>query len=378
MYKVMAQSPLFAELQAGALEMMEAGYVAASLKTRDAAMRAFEYFCGEYKVTRPVMILEAEVAGDLRASCHNELSLMYFAYWLLTCGYAATTCGNYVSLAKNKISSDLGYHIVATGASVRLPKMLRAIRRLHGGVRRQRRGWRAHHMVALRAILGDSVSHGDLVDEVLLNGMRAGLLRGREVGPSKASEFDGTRDPLWGDVTFESLPEPHMVWHVYPAKKAAGCNTKVPVLFPADSGPCSTYESMWRMRAAREALEGGPVHPEAPLLISAWGKGGVAIPVTTQYVRSTFKRAAKAIGIDPRLVGAHSGRIGGATDHFAMGTPPIEIQVLGRWDSDIWQIYARQCVGRSLRFTEAAARCDDVDLEEARPGYAQPARVTRA
>ena len=31
-----------------------------------------------------------------------------------------------------------------------------------------------------------------------------------------------------------------------------------------------------------------------------------------------------------------------------------------------------------LRFTEAAARCDDVDLEEARPGYAQPARVTRA
>ena len=61
-------------------------------------------------------------------------------------------------------------------------------------------------MRALREVLGSSTSHADLVDEVLLNGMRAGLLRGREVGPSKASEFDGTRDPLWGDVTFESLP----------------------------------------------------------------------------------------------------------------------------------------------------------------------------
>ena len=83
--------------------------------------------------------------------------------------------------------------------------------------------------------------------------------------------------------------------------------------------------------------------------------------------------------MDPRLVGAHSGRIGEeATDRFAQGTPPIEIQVLGRWDSDIWQVYARQCVASSLRYSEAASRCADVDLEEARPGYAQPARVTRA
>jgi hypothetical protein len=302
---------------------------------------------------------------------------MYFAYWLLTCGYAATTCGNYVSLVKNKISNDLGYVIVVTAASVRLPKMLRAIRRLHGGVRRQSRGWRAHHVRTLREVLGESMPHGDLVDEVLLNGMRAGMLRGAEVGPAKASQFDGTRDPVWKDVTFESFPEPHMVWMIFPAKKAAGCNTKVPVLFPADSGPCSTYVSMQRMRSARLELEGGHVHEEAPLLVSKW-VGGVATAVTTQHVRSMFKRAARAIGIDPRLVGAHSGRIGGATDHFAQGTPPIEIQVLGRWDSDIWQIYARQCVANSLRYSEAASRCTDVDLEEARPGYAQPARVTRA
>ena len=260
---------------------------------------------------------------------------------------------------------------------MRLPKMLRAIRRLHGGVRRQRRGWRAHHMVSLRAILGDSVSHGDLVDEVLLNGMRAGMLRGAEVGPAKASAFDGTRDPVWKDVTFESLPEPHMIWMVYPAKKAAGCTAKVPILFPADTGPCSTYMSMQRMRSARLELEGGHVNEDAPLLVSHWVRG-VATAVTTQHARSTFKRAARAIGMDPRLVGAHSGRIGGATDHFAQGTPPIEIQVLGRWDSDVWQIYARQCVSKSLRYSEAASRCTDVDLEEARPGYAQPARVTRA
>ena len=115
-----------------------------------------------------------------------------------------------------------------------------------------------------------------------------------------------------------------------------------------------------------------------PLFWVAGARSSGRAPATTQYVRGLFKRAAKAIGLDPADYGGHSGRIGGATDHFAAGTPAIEIQIIGRWDSDIWQIYARQCVGTTLRCTRAAAANTDVDLEAAREGYSQPARVSRA
>ena len=83
---------------------------------------------------------------------------------------------------------------------------------------------------------------------------------------------------------------------------------------------------------------------------------------------------ARAIGLDPKDLGAHSGRFGGATDLFAANVPPVAIQIAGRWDSDIWAIYARRCVAQSLGYSRAAADCTDVDLEELLPSYSQPAR----
>ena len=71
------------------------------------------------------------------------------------------------------------------------------------------------------------------------------------------------------------------------------------------------------------------------------------------------------------------GRIGGCTDHFAVGTPPIIIQVMGRWDTDCWKIYDRQCVGQTLDYAEHADHNEDEDLEAVIQDYAQPARITR-
>ena len=48
-----------------------------------------------------------------------------------------------------------------------------------------------------------------------------------------------------------------------------------------------------------------------------------------------------ALGLDPARFGAHSLRIGGATAALAAGVPPSLIRVLGRWSSDIYQIYCR-------------------------------------
>ena len=48
-----------------------------------------------------------------------------------------------------------------------------------------------------------------------------------------------------------------------------------------------------------------------------------------------------AIGQDAARYGAHSLRIGGATAALAAGVEPSMIRLLGRWSSDVAEIYMR-------------------------------------
>jgi hypothetical protein len=306
---------------------------------------------------------------------------MLFACWLSRLGYAATTCGGYTSLVKVGLGVQVGCNLVFQEASTRLPKLLRGLRRLVGQVRRRRLGWRALHQEALFRKHGVTRNTWEMTDHCLLTCAREGLLRAREIGPDRAEDFDSTRDPTCSDVSFVDKPEPHMIIMIYPAKRPAGSNNKVPVLFPFSSDPNSAYQAVLALKRTRERHVDGITRWEAcnPLFLAPPPHGHKTSPrpATTSTLRALFKGAARYIGLDPADFGGHSGRIGGATDHFAAGTPAVEIQILGRWDSDIWQIYARQCVGATLSCARAAACNRDVDLEAALDGYSQPARVAR-
>lgn len=47
------------------------------------------------------------------------------------------------------------------------------------------------------------------------------------------------------------------------------------------------------------------------------------------------------LGLDGKLFGAHSLRIGGATAALAGRAAPEVIRLAGRWNSDLWEIYSR-------------------------------------
>ena len=63
-------------------------------------------------------------------------------------------------------------------------------------------------------------------------------------------------------------------------------------------------------------------------------------------------------GRDASLYGAHSLRIGGATAALAAGVAPSLIRLMGRWSSDVYEIYTRMSlqaalqVGRAVTSTE--------------------------
>ena len=72
-------------------------------------------------------------------------------------------------------------------------------------------------------------------------------------------------------------------------------------------------------------------------------------------LREQVKRLMQAIGLDPARFGAHSLRIGGASAALAAGVPPTLIRLLGRWSSDVYEIYCRMSEEAALRAGTALA-----------------------
>jgi hypothetical protein len=369
----------FDELCEEAQSLIGKSYTEGTQKNVATAMRAWHAFQADYFHARPIMLRQPEFAGDLRASLHNEISMMLFVVFCWRGGLAPSSSATYASLVRNELGANLGWKLTCREAETRLPRLLRGLRKFDKRRRRKRNGFRAHHHRRFMSISGIPVSEHDTARHALMATAREGLARGADMLPAKAADFDWETDVCVGDVSFVSSPERHMVLMMRPAKKR-DLQEKVPVIFHSSDQPESAYflvSQMLEQRGARASARGGALGDREPLFIETEGDLTDPKSLTIQSLRGLFKLAAGAIGLDPAFFSAHSGRIGGATDHFASGTPAIVIQICGRWDSDIWQIYARQCLGQTLQHARLAAANEDVDLEENIPGYTQPARTTR-
>lgn len=93
-----------------------------------------------------------------------------------------------------------------------------------------------------------------------------------------------------------------------------------------------------------------------------------------RHARALFKSSGEAIGVDMNELGAQSARIGGATDLMVTNCSPVMLQVAGRWDSDLYAIYTRQCLGQVLEMNRKAALVVDPDIESLMPKHTQHAR----
>jgi hypothetical protein len=80
-------------------------------------------------------------------------------------------------------------------------------------------------------------------------------------------------------------------------------------------------------------------------------------------VRAVVKALMKAVGEDPALFGAHSLRIGGASAALAAGVEPSVLRICGRWNSDIFEIYARLSREAASRVTSLIGSTAFFDLE---------------
>ena len=105
-------------------------------------------------------------------------------------------------------------------------------------------------------------------------------------------------------------------------------------------------------------------------------RGGADSAVDTSDVARVAKSVARAAGESGLLHGAHSGRIGGATDYRDLKGLEAGKRILkffGRWRGDISFIYQRQSVDEALEASAAVMGVRTRELEAVFAGFTQPA-----
>ena len=302
------------------------------------------------------MVQRATVFDGHAAQRQVEDHLILFAVWLVDArGVAPSTAKAYISTVRAWHGRRFG-DMLPSYAAVRLKAVFKGMRALKGHPERNRRGRaiKTQHLATGLAQAFGSSPEG-LCATAALSLAFCGLLRVSEYAAVSAAGFDKRKQPRVCDVRFgaDEYGEYAAVL-VNPSKKgqqSKGKSTEVVVRDGELLQPVAALKAMLRSRKVTTADE--------PLFM--WRGRPLTRHTVTQLVRLTMEAA----GQPPKSYNSHGLRIGGATAALAAGVPPESIRIMGRWDSDVYQIYCRMSRQVAMRVGSVIASTPFDDLVDA-------------
>ena len=299
--------------------------------------------------------------APLAEKLEEELLVMRFACWLVEeRGVTPETARKYVSGVQAWHERRFGIRLAGGLKLARLPAMLKGMVRLQGGrtPRKLRKGVRPRTLQrAMRACLGGaSAAEANWVAALTVG--FCGLLRGAELGLGPRTRWDAAECLTRADVSFRTRNgRRYVVVMMRPCKNDKVEQGKtVPLLLSGGGKYLDPVRALERLFALDPVPE--EERASTPLFREATGAA-----LTTRRIRAVVKALMAEVGEDPRLFGAHSLRIGGATAALSKGVPAMVIRAMGRWSSEIYEIYCRASDEAVLRFGAAIASADYEDLE---------------
>ena len=306
--------------------------------------------------------------GDMRAMAHNEWTLCLWVLWLrgqvsrkTKRKLKAGSIRSRVSLLVGLLSHRYGFRLVQD--PIRLKALIKKLTAADpmAAVRRKRRGIRRRHLrrVWQRAPAVRRTSVVARAEWAAATVAWHVLARGGEMALVQRSDLRFMRDGR-GRRYAE-------LW-LRPLKKRGGAaQAKVPQYILERPG--EEWEPYAALARLSDTLDAAQQPQTAPLF-----QGGDGRPINASRMRQIARQYARVLGVPPEQVGAHSFRIGGATDLVATGQlSQLLLQAKGRWQSDIGRIYARMTRRAHLAASELMHHARGRDLEELLPTFTQAA-----
>ena len=336
------------------------------------AVRHWVRFCLHGRRISPARPTEGE--SGLEEKLREEALLMDFGLWLTVC----EPLGNKISVntAAGYVGTVQAWHDRRFGRKIGMGLELNRLRDMFKGMRRelgqpprkQRFGVRTQHLAEGLAMLEPSGAESPKQRRDIINIQAAlatafvGLMRGAEFALQDGESWASPSNLSRGDLSFfrDERGALCAALMMRPCKSGRYLHGKHFRLVLAGGGKLvDPVAALWRLvhedpvpKAQRESTPLFRTH-----------RGGVAEALTVAQVRDTVKQLMREVGEDPAMFGAHSLRIGGATAALTAGVHPSVIRLCGRWNSDLWELYARVSRESAARVTSLIGSTPFHDLE---------------
>jgi hypothetical protein len=274
-----------------------------------------------------------------------------------------TACG-YLSLVRTWHEHCTGLDLCKGISMVRSKRQVRGLRRKNPSSKRSvRKAMVRQTMLRWRRARAVVMSRDDANRWLAATLALKFLLRPGEVCKSPSAKWNPCRMLCAGDLRLGVSVSPagkqvHTLT-IFPLKKGPGQAKDLVIPFEDDSGQCLSVVDAFRAVCAHSPGRA----PDGPMCMLK-GK-----PMSTTDLRSLARSMAKAGGLAPAEFGGHSYRIGGATALHALGCPELVLKTIGRWSSDIFEIYARAEAAQLCKFQGQLTEVDAVPLEASVPGW---------
>lgn len=343
-------------------------YCPKSKPTLTTALNAFARFAETHG--NGAKFMQPRSQADLRAHTHNETIIMLFMLWLSKQKskkgvglLAQSTTETYADLVSRQVQHQLGCAI--THRPARIKRLTKLMRNQTTATRRKRMGLRCAH---LREIWE---KHKEVKEDTRAARAMWAMVTVAWGLMARAGEMTQI---LLQDVSFHRLRSGtrYVMIMLAPLKKQHA--EKIPQIIkyiPAE-GEWQPYLALKRFVTASKRAH---VSNEMNLFALPNKKGNNKV-ISVESFRQTVRQLAANLQLPANQFGAHSCRIGGATDLFADNQSDdiiVALQNRGRWASDVYKIYVRITRRSHLHTSQLMFAAGGRSLEELIPSFVQPA-----
>jgi len=307
-------------------------------------------FCAE----KGTSVYLADFSGEGRTwemAQKEEWTLVKFAVWLRRKrGIQAPSIESYVSDVKSLFTKG-GAVRVGTFQGEQSDKRWKELIKSYRGANRPQTTLREAMTTSMifqaQSVLFNMDDPGMMTQMAALHTAVQAVMRGGELGVSKRGKIDswsGVMGMHRGDVHWSGMfhpTQPHLKLNMFPLKKRSP--KKATVILPWQDHPSNAAWLINKLFQVDPVPDGQP-EEETPLFRNPQNNQ----PYCTEDWGMLVKMIARTLGLDDSNFGAHSLRIAGATLLYEAGFSLESIKLMGRWDTDIAEVYLRLRQGADL------------------------------